>query len=73
MKDEMDAMNMDERQRNSWLTANRVTLLFVGLVWIGMIIWEMVVEKHTPVFLMTMVPIFAAVRFAVYKYSNRTG
>jgi len=72
MNSEMDAMNMDERQRNSWLMANRITLLLVGMVWIGMIVWEVVVEKRMPLFLLVMVPVFAATRFAVYGYFNRT-
>lgn len=70
MKNEMNAMNMDERQRLSWLWANRATLFLVGLVWLGMIGWELH-RGRTPYFLMVMVPVFALVRFVAYKIYNR--
>jgi len=70
MKNEMNAMNMDERQRLSWLMANRVTLFLVGLVWILMIGWELY-NKQTPYFLIIMVPVFALVRLVSYKIYNR--
>ena len=41
MIDEMDLLDMDERQRGAWLMANRATVLFVGLTWIAMIVWEL--------------------------------
>jgi len=41
VKTEMDAMGMDERQRNAWLQANRLTLMLVGVTWLGMIAWEL--------------------------------
>lgn len=65
MKSEMDVMSMDERQRLCWLLANRATLMIVGLVWIGMIVWEMI-QGRAPLFMMVMVPIFAAIRFGWY-------
>ena len=67
MKSEMDVLSMDERQRLSWLRANRVTLMFVGLVWLGLIAWELSSGK-TPWFLIAMVPVFGLFRFATYKY-----
>ena len=70
MKTEMDAMGMDERQRQSWLLANRVTLMIVGLVWIYMIARELFYEE-VPYFLIIMVPVFAIVRFIAYKFYNR--
>lgn len=66
MKNEMDAMEMDERQRYCWLQANRVLLLIVGLVWLGMIGWELY-QGRAPYFLIVMVAVFALVRLLVYK------
>jgi uncharacterized membrane protein len=63
-------MNMDERQRICWLQANRVTLILVGLVWIGMIGFELV-AREVPYSLLIMVPIFAVIRFAAYKVYTR--
>ncbi|MBU1320443.1 MAG: hypothetical protein KKG33_12530 [candidate division Zixibacteria bacterium] len=65
MKSEMDVMGMDERQRLCWLLANRVTLMVVGVFWIGMIGWE-VINHRVPYFLIAMVPAFAAIRFFTY-------
>ena len=70
MKTEMDVMNMDERQRSYWLSANRITLILVGLVWIGMIVWE-IVQNRMPYFLIAMVPAFALIRFIFYQYYGR--
>jgi hypothetical protein len=70
MKDEMDLMRMDERQRLSWLRANRATLMVVGVVWLLMIGWELI-EGRTPRFLIMMVPVFAAVRFGLYWFYAR--
>ena len=71
MNTEMDIMDLDERQRSAWLQANRVTLMLVGLTWIGMILWELAQERF-PTFLITMVPVFALVRFLTYHYCQRT-
>jgi hypothetical protein len=70
MVTEMDAMNMDERQRYAWLRANRTTLIVVGMTWLGMIGWELS-NGRTPVFLIAMVPIFALVRFVLYRHFQR--
>lgn len=70
MKSEMDLMRMDERQRLHWLRANRATLMFVGVVWLLMIAFELS-EGRTPGFLLVMVPIFASVRFGFYYYHAR--
>jgi hypothetical protein len=70
MTTEMDIMGMDERQRLAWLHANRVTLILVGLTWIGMIAWE-VIHDQFPMFLIAMVPVFAIVRFSTYRYYQR--
>ena len=67
---EMDALNMDERQRSGWLRANRATLIVVGVVWLGMIGWELA-HQRTPLFLMAMVPLFALVRFGFYAFYSR--
>lgn len=71
MTTEMDIMAMDERQRSAWLKANRVTLMLVGLTWIGMIVWELAFGRF-PAFLLTMVPVFALVRFLTYRHYQRT-
>jgi hypothetical protein len=71
MKTEMDAMAMDERQRNAWLKANRLTLMLVGVTWLGMIAWELF-HQRMPLFLIAMVPVFAVVRFGLYLLYART-
>lgn len=65
MKDEMDLLRMDERQRLSWLRANRATLMLVGIAWLLLIAWEYG-QGRTPAFLVVMVPVFAAARLAFY-------
>jgi hypothetical protein len=71
MKNEMDLMNMDERQRLAWFMANRGTLIAVGAVWIGMIGWELT-HGRVPAFLLIMVPVFALFRAGLYVlYSSR--
>ena len=70
MTTEMDVMGMDERQRSAWLRANRVTLILVGLTWIGMIAWEFA-HARFPTFLIVMVPVFALVRALAYRYYQR--
>ncbi len=70
MKNEMNLLKMDERQRLGWLLANRVTLMIVGLVWLGMIGWNLL-HHETPWFLIIMIPVFGLVRFSVYLYYSR--
>ena len=70
MKNEMDLLRMDERQRLSWLRANRATLMLVGILWLGLIVWEYV-QGRTPAFLIVMVPVIAAGRLAFYWYYAR--
>ncbi len=70
MRTEMDVMRMDERQRLHWLKANRATLMTVGVVWLLAIGWEFL-EGRTPRLLISMVPIFAAVRLAFYWFYAR--
>jgi hypothetical protein len=71
MKSEMVLMNMDERQRLAWFMANRGTLIAVGTVWIGMIVWELT-HNRMPGFLLAMVPVFALFRLGLYLfYSSR--
>lgn len=71
MRNEMDLMNMDERQRLAWFMANRATLIAVGAVWIGMIGWELT-HGRVPTFLLIMVPVFALLRAGLYFfYSSR--
>lgn len=70
MKNEMDMMSMDERQRYAWLRANRLTLILVGIVWIGLIARDLI-RGGTPYFMIVMVPVFALVRFILYRYFIR--
>jgi hypothetical protein len=71
MRNEMDLLNMDERQRLAWFMANRGTLIAVGSVWIGMIGWELT-HGRVPAFLLVMVPVFALLRAGLYLfYSSR--
>ncbi len=72
MKSEMDAMKMDERKRLHWLRANRLTLIIVGIVWVGMIAWEFL-HNETPYFLIGMVPVFALIRLVGYKLYKAEG
>ncbi|HDS00983.1 MAG TPA: hypothetical protein ENO22_03195 [candidate division Zixibacteria bacterium] len=65
MRSEMDILSMDERQRICWLLANRATLMIVGLVWLGMIVWKLI-QNQIPYFLLIMVPVFALIRFVMY-------
>lgn len=66
MKNEMDVMEMDERQRLAWLRANRLTLFTVGIVWIGMILRELL-RGETPYFMIAMIPLFALLRYLLYR------
>ena len=45
MKNEMDILSMDERQRICWLLANRLTLFIVGLTWVGWTIYRLIQGK----------------------------
>ncbi len=66
----MDVTDMDERQRLGWLRANRATLFLVGLVWLGMIGWELA-HGRGAAFLIAMVPVFALFRYTVYRLFTR--
>jgi len=70
MKTEMDLAGFDERQRLCWLLANRATLMLVGLLWIGMIVVDLA-ENRMPVFLISMVPAIALVRWVLYLVYKR--
>jgi len=73
MTNEMDVMKMDERQKLYWLMANRLTLMIVGLVWIGIIVYEAIQRHVIPYFMIIMVPVFGLIRFSVYKYYAQKG
>jgi hypothetical protein len=68
----MDVLRMDERQRFAWLRANRATLVIVGITWVAMILWELL-QHRMPVFLIVMVPLFAALRLVFYLHYARSG
>jgi hypothetical protein len=67
MKSEMDLLGMTGVERLCWLRANRITLVIVGLVWIGMIV-ERLVAGVFPLFLIFMVFVFATLRFGLYRF-----
>lgn len=71
MKSEVDFLRMTEEERICWLQANRLTLAVVGAVWIALIVRELLVG-HSPWFLIAMVPVFALVRLAAYRYYKRS-
>jgi len=68
MTNEMDIMRMDAPRRSAWLRANRVTLMTVGIVWIGMIAVRLSRGEDAR-FLLLMVPVFALIRLAAYVYN----
>ncbi|MFH1687949.1 MAG: hypothetical protein ABIE70_10585 [bacterium] len=70
MKSEMDAMNMDERQRYCWLLANRATIPFIFAGWLAVIVWELS-EGNTPWFMIGMIPVLALIRLIWYKFYVR--
>lgn len=72
MKNEMDVLKMDELQRQCWLRANRATLMLVGLIWLGMIGWE-VAQGKMPWFLVMMVPTIAFIRSLFYFMYMKKG
>ncbi|MEW5924616.1 MAG: hypothetical protein AB1746_11570 [Candidatus Zixiibacteriota bacterium] len=72
MKDEMDAMKMDERQRLCWYKANRALIFFIFLVWLFMIASEFN-NGRIPYFLLIMIPVFALARLVFYKLYSRKG
>ena len=70
MKNEMDMLKMDERQRLCWLLANRATLIVVGILWLALIIRDLL-NHQTPYELILAVPAIALVRLVFYKYYAR--
>lgn len=72
MKNEMDLLKLDERQRLSWLLANRATLIIVGLVWIALTFYE-AAQGRVHWFLIFCVPIFGLIRFGFYRFHLRRG
>ena len=70
MKTDMDALDMDERQRLCWLRANRAVLFLVGVLWLSMIAWELH-RGREPVFLIAMLPVIALIRVFFYRLNLR--
>lgn len=70
MKNEMDVLRMTEPERICWLKANRVTLMAVGVVWVGMVIQQLS-SGNRPWFLIAMIPTFALLRFTAYVYYRK--
>lgn len=70
MKDEMDILKMSAPDRICRLRANRITLMIVGLIWIGMILHQLF-SGTVPGFLIAMVPVFALIRLGMYAYYKR--
>ncbi|UCE23998.1 MAG: hypothetical protein JSU74_11975 [Candidatus Zixiibacteriota bacterium] len=71
MKSEMDLLGMNSHDRLHWLKANRITLMAVGLVWIGMIV-QRVLTGSIPWFLIAMVFVFAGLRLVSYLLYKRS-
>ena len=67
MRNEMDLLQFDERQRLAWLLANRGTVIAVGVTWIGLIVWELA-QNRVPLFMIAMVPVFALSRVGLFFY-----
>ena len=67
MRNEMDLLQFDERQRLAWLLANRGTVIAVGVTWIGLIVWELA-QNRVPLFMIAMVPVFALFRVGLFFY-----
>ncbi len=72
MTTEMDVLHMNEWQRVAWLRANRALLMTVGMIWLGMIGWE-IAHGRVPWFLIAMVPAFALLRVGFYLWYMRRG
>ncbi|MCK4460151.1 MAG: hypothetical protein KAW46_00010 [candidate division Zixibacteria bacterium] len=70
MRTEMDFMRMDEHQRICWLKANRILIFVIGVVWLGIIGWELL-QNRVPVFMIVMVPVLALTRLVLYKFYVR--
>jgi hypothetical protein len=66
----MDLMKLDEGQRLAWLRANRVTLILVGFIWLGMIGWELW-QGRRPIFLAAALPVIAGFRWLAFRYYQR--
>jgi hypothetical protein len=71
MKNEMDALKMDERQRLCWLLANRITLIAVGILWMGLIFLQYS-HNLSLSFLVAMVPVIGLFRLGSYLYYMRS-
>jgi hypothetical protein len=67
MKNEMEILGMTGVERLCWLRANRITLMIVGVVWIGMIV-ERLTAGVLPLFLIAGLFGFAAIRFGLYRF-----
>lgn len=70
MKNEMDLLRMTEPEKLCWLRANRLTLIIVGMIWVSMILQQLVTGNQ-PWFLIAMIPVFALIRFAVYRFYKK--
>jgi hypothetical protein len=70
MKNEMDLLGFDERQRLGWLMANRALIFIIGALWLGIIGWELY-QQRTPYFMIIMIPVLALARLIFYKYYTR--
>ncbi len=71
MKNEMDAMKLDERQRLCWLLANRGTLFVLGVAWIALAVIELLGGGVNPLIMIALIPVFALVRVGFFAYYSR--
>jgi hypothetical protein len=70
MKNKPDAMRIDSRRRNALLLANRVMLVIIGIVWIGMVVYRLAVGEYWK-FLVSAVPMIALVWHGTYLVFKR--
>jgi len=54
----------------AWLQADRLTLLLFAVVWVGMIVASLLLDR-TPWFLLAMLALLALVRYVAFHYFHR--
>jgi hypothetical protein len=67
MRDETEVAETTGSRQQAWHRANTLTLIVVGVVWIGMIVHRLSLGEM-PSFLIAMVPAFALIRFLAYLH-----
>ncbi|UCG52693.1 MAG: hypothetical protein JSW58_03860 [Candidatus Latescibacterota bacterium] len=70
MKNEPDKMRIDSPRLHALLLANRVTLVIIGIVWIGMIIYRLAGGEYWR-FLASTVPMIILIWHGTYLFFKR--